>query len=159
VSDEHQRARNTDQAADPFGGACPVRWMIDDVGRYLAGDEASPDEVAGAGRQAVTRAATEVEELLRSAYAAHEIVATELRFAGPDRGFRRTVFALPPTPIALMLLCMRMCNPGDVVTVVQHTAGRGSPTQSAAWPFGLDIAEQITRPPTRDTPDLPDVEP
>jgi hypothetical protein len=159
VSDEHQGPRNTEQAADPFGGTCPVRWMIDDIGRYLGGDGASPDEVAGTGRRAVTRAATEVEELLRSAYAAHEVVATELRFAGPERGFRRTVFALPPTPIALMLLCMRMCDPGEAVTVVQHTAGRGSPSQSAAWPFGLDIAEQITRPPSSDTGELPVIDP
>jgi hypothetical protein len=43
-----------------------------------------------------------------------------------------------------MLLCMRMCDPGDVVTVMQHIAGRGSPSQTAAWPFGLDIAEQVT---------------
>jgi hypothetical protein len=123
--------------------------MLDDVGRYLAGDDAPPAEVARAGRQAVTRAATEVGDLLGSAFGAHEVVATELRFAGPDRGFRRTVFALPPTPVALMLLCIRMCDPGDDVSVLQHTAACGTATRTGVWPFGMDLAEQLTRPPAR----------
>jgi len=158
VTDEHRPAGGTSRPdhEDPFDGACPVRWLINDVGRYLAGDEASPAEVGSTGRQAVTRAAGEVSDLLRSAYSAHEVVATELRFAGPDRGFRRTVFALSPTPIALMLLCMRMCDTGDDVKVLQHTAARGTATRAAVWPFGLDIAEQLTRPPQRDHGDLPE---
>ena len=135
---------------DPFDGACPVRWMIDDVGRYLAGEDASAADVGRAGRHAVSRAASEIEDLLRSAFAAHEVVATELRFAGPARGFRRTVFALSPTPIALMLLCMRMCDPEDDVTVIQHTAARGAASRTAPWPFGLAVAESLTRPPAGD---------
>ena len=144
------------EQVDPFEGVCPVRWMVDDIGRYLAGDDASPAEVGSAGRQAVTRAATEVHELLRSAYSAHEVVATELRFAGPQRGFRRTVFAVPPTPVALMLLAMRMCDTGDDVTVLQHTAARGSSNRRARWPFGMDEAERLTRPPSRGTTEIPD---
>ena len=137
---------------DPFDGACPVRWMIDDIGRYLAGDDAASAEIGSAGRQAVTRAAGEVDDLLRSAFAAHDVVATELRFAGPARGFRRTVFALSPTPVALMLLCMRMCDPDDDVIVVQHTAARGSSSRTASWPFGMAVAEELTRPPGGDVP-------
>ncbi|HET8617317.1 MAG TPA: hypothetical protein VFM27_00060 [Acidimicrobiales bacterium] len=137
---------------DPFDGACPVRWMIDDVGRYLAGPDATAADAGGAGRRALTRAAGEVDELLRSAFAAHEVVATELRFAGPSRGFRRTVFALSPTPVALMLLCTRLCDPGDDVTVIQHTAARGSSSRTAPWPFGLALAEELTRPPAGDVP-------
>lgn len=143
--------------ADPFDGVCPVHWMLDDIGRYLAGDHASPAEVGSAGRRAVTRAASEVNDLLRSAYAAHEVVATELRFASPRRGFRRTVFALPPTPVALMLLSMRLCETGEDVSVLQHTAGRGTRTRTARWPFGMDEAERLTRPPARGgAPDLPE---
>lgn len=157
MSDEHGPAPETGRADpdDPFGGACPVRWIIDDVGRYLAGDDATADEIGSAGRQAITRAASEVHELLRSAYRAHEVVATELRFAGPGRGFRRTVFALSPAPAALMLLCMRMCDVGDDVRVLQHTAARGTATRGATWPFGMDVAERLTRPPARDDAPVP----
>jgi hypothetical protein len=137
---------------DPFDGACPVRWLIDDIGRYLVGEDADGADVGSAGRQAVTRAAGEVDDLLRSAYAAHEVVATELRLAGPDRGFRRTVFAISPTPVALMLLCIRMCDPADDVTVIQHTAARGSSSRTAPWPFGMAVAEELTRPPAGDVP-------
>jgi hypothetical protein len=130
--------------------------MIDDIGQFLAGDGAGPDDVGRAGRLAVTRAADEVTHLLASAYAAHEVVATELRLAGPRRGFRRTVFAVSPTPVALMLLCMRMCDTGEDVTVLQHTAARGTTTRTAAWPFGLAVAEELTRPPACESVALPD---
>jgi hypothetical protein len=130
--------------------------MIDDIGQFLAGDDAGPEDVDSAGRLAVTRAADEVAHLLASAYAAHEVVATELRLAGPRRGFRRTVFAVSPTPVALMLLCMRMCDTGEDVTVLQHTAARGTTTRTAAWPFGLAVAEELTRPPACESVALPD---
>lgn len=150
MSDDH------DNGEAAFGGGCPVRWMVEDIGRFLAGDDAPPAEVGRAGRQAVGRAANEVHDLLRSAYAAYEVVATELRLAGPARGFRRSVFAVSPTPVALMLLCMRMCDVADDVTVVQHTAARGSTTRTAAWPFSLAVAEELTRPPASEALPLPD---
>jgi hypothetical protein len=132
------------------GWSCPGRWMIDDVGRFLAGEEAPPDEVHRAGHEAVARGAEELGELLRTSYAPHEVVATELRFAGPARGSRRTVFPLGPTPVALMLLCLRTCDPGDDVTVLQHTAACGSFSRNGSWPFGLAVAEELTRPPAGD---------
>jgi hypothetical protein len=133
-----------------------MRWLVDDIGRFLAGEDASPDEIVDAGHQALGRATGEVNALLGSAFAAHEVVATELRLAGPARGFRRTVFALAPTPVALLLLCMRLCELGDDVSVLQHTAGHGTSTRSAAWPFGMDVAEELTRPPERHTVPLPE---
>lgn len=143
-------------ATQPWGDGCPVRWLVDDVGRFLADDGASAEDVGGAGRQALTRAAREVDELLGSAFAAHEVTSTELRFAGPERGFRRTVFALSPTPVALLLLCMRLCDAGDQISVLQHTAGRGTCTRSELWPFGMAEAEELTRPPARQgAPPLP----
>jgi hypothetical protein len=151
VRDHHEGA-----AAEPWAGSCPVRWLVDDIGQFLAGEGASPDEIGGAGREALHRASGEVNSLLGSAFAAHEVVATELRLAGPDRGFRRTVFALPPTPVALLLLCMRLCDVGDDVSVLQHTAGHGTFTRSDAWPFGMAVAEELTRPPERSTIPLPE---
>jgi hypothetical protein len=50
-----------------WGGACPAHWLLGDVGRYLAGDEASPAEVGAAGRTAVTQASLEIDELIASA--------------------------------------------------------------------------------------------
>ncbi|HEX5367494.1 MAG TPA: hypothetical protein VFW63_12625 [Acidimicrobiales bacterium] len=149
------RPRDAAPGDDGVDPSCPVRCLVEDVGRYLAGEDASPAAVGSAGRQALTRAAAEVRDLLRSAYAAHEVVATELRFAGPRQGFRRTVLASAPTPVALMLLAMRMCDPGDDITVLQHTAARGTSSRTARWPFPMDEAERLTRPPARDL-DTPD---
>ncbi|MFO7281998.1 MAG: hypothetical protein C0P77_016470 [Thermoanaerobacterales bacterium] len=155
MSDENPPARGTGHDHDPFDGTCPLRWMVEDIGRYLAGDDAPPEEVDAAGHRAISRAVDEARELLQSAYRAHDVVATELRFAGPVRGFRRTVFALPPTPAALMLLCARMCDVGDDVQVMQHTAACGTATRSASWPFGMAVAERLTRPPARDDVPVP----
>src|SRR5688572_2949541 len=124
---------------------CRAKWLVDEVGRYLAGDEADELAVASAGRTAVTQGASQVNELLRSAFAAHEIVATELRLVGPRRGARRTLFADQPTPVALLLLCLRLCDLGDEVAVVHHTAARGTTSRAATWPFGMFRAEELTR--------------
>jgi hypothetical protein len=50
---------------------------------------------------------------------------------------------------------MRLCEVDEDVTVLQHTAARGTTTRTARWPFGLDEAERLTRPPSRggDVPD------
>jgi hypothetical protein len=82
--------------------------------------------------------------------------STDRRIAGPRLGYRRTVFALSPTPVALLLLCLRRCHVGDDVSVLQHTAGQGTVTRSACWPFGMEAAEQLTRPPERPAVPLPD---
>ncbi|HEV7759297.1 MAG TPA: hypothetical protein VGO78_09915 [Acidimicrobiales bacterium] len=140
---------------DQHEHACRAKWLVDEVGRYLAGDDAGDDAVASAGRMAVTQGATQVNELLRSAFAAHEIVATELRLVGPNRGARRTLFADQPTPVALLLLCLRLCDLGDEVEVVHHTAGKGTTSRAAQWPFGMEKAEELTRPPDRETAGLP----
>lgn len=131
---------------------CEMGRLIKDVGQFLADDEPTAVEV---GREAIRRGAVEVNELLHSAFAAHEIVATELRFTSLGRGDRRTVFADVPTPVGLLLLCLRLCDAGDGVAVLHHTAGMGTTTRSATWPFGMAEAEEITRPPSRPEAPLP----
>ncbi|HEY3142635.1 MAG TPA: hypothetical protein VGJ86_15965 [Acidimicrobiales bacterium] len=102
--------------------ACPLAWLVQDVGRYLTDDDADEAEVDRAGRDAVQQGSEQVSRLLRSAFAAHEVVATELRITGPRRDGRRTVFADEPTPVALLLLCLQLCDIGDEVALLQHTA-------------------------------------
>ena len=137
---------------------CPIAWLVDDVGRFLAGDEADEETVETLGRQAVQRGAEQVSDLLRSAFAAHEVVATEVRLTGPASGARRTVFADQPTPVALMLLCLRLCKIGDEVQLLQHTAAKGTTTRTATWPFGMSDAEELTRPPAPAEAPLPGLE-
>jgi hypothetical protein len=149
----HDRQDGQGLHEGPQEHTCRAKWLVDEVGRYLAGDGADDATVASAGRTAVTRGATQVNELLRSAFAAHEIVATELRLVGPRRGARRTLFADQPTPVALMLLCLRLCDLGDEVEVVHHTAGKGTTSRKAQWPFGMEKAEELTRPPARESGD------
>ena len=152
MSDAHQPSG---PSHEPPAG-CPIQWLSADIGRFLTDGESPADDAVRVGRQALARAAREVEDLLGSSFAPHEVVATELRFAGPRRGFRRTVFALPPTPAALLLLCLRMCDGGDDVNVLQHTAAHGTTNRQARWPFGMADAERLTRPPARDTVPLPE---
>jgi hypothetical protein len=133
---------------------CEMAWLVEDVGHFLADDEPA---AASVGRQAIMRGAEEVNGLLRSAFAAHEVVASELRLTGRRSGGRRTVFAETPTPVALLLLCLRLCDHGDEVSLLQHTAAKGTTTRSGVWPFGMAEAEQITRPPVNDDVSLPDL--
>ena len=159
MMEQGEPRRDQDEGHDQDQGqhehTCRVKWLIDEVGRYLVGEAAGDDAVASSGRKAVSQGATQVNELMRSAFAAHEIVATELRLVGPRRGARRTLFADQPSPVALMLLCLRLCDIGDEVEVVHHTAGKGTTSRSARWPFGMEKAEELTRPPAREAADLP----
>jgi hypothetical protein len=157
MKDQGEPRRERTESPEPEH-TCRAKWLVDEVGRYLAGDEADEGAVASTGRIAVTQGAAQVNELLRSAFAAHEIVATELRLVGPKRGARRTLFSDQPSPVALLLLCLRLCDLGDEVEVVHHTAGRGTTRRSALWPFGMDRAEELTRPPARETVPLPDLD-
>lgn len=138
---------------------CPVGWLIDEVGAFLTGVDSDDEEAQAVGRQAVTQGARQVNELLRSAFAAHEVVATELRLTGVKRGARRTVFADQPTPVALLLLCLRLCDLGDEVAVVHHTAARGTTSREATWPFGMARAEELTRPPAHPDASLAALDP
>jgi hypothetical protein len=133
---------------------CPMGWLVEEVGSYLydgegQGGRAGPlaEPAHALGREAVRQGAEDVDVLLKSAFAGHEVVATELRIEGPDRGGRRTMFAEMPTPVALLLLCLRLCDRGDTVTVMHHTAAAGVARWEAVWPFGMPEAEQLTRPP------------
>jgi hypothetical protein len=158
MRDQGEPRRDQAHAAEQPEHTCRAKWLVDEVGRYLAGDDAEEGDVASAGRLAVTQGAAQVNELLRSAFAAHEVVATELRLVGPTRGARRTLFSDQPTPVALLLLCLRLCDVGDEVEIVHHTAGRGTTRRSSIWPFGMDKAEELTRPPVRETVPLPPID-
>lgn len=137
---------------------CRLGRLVEDIGRFLTDSHDDHAAIARAGRVAVQRGAEQVNELLRSAFAAHEVVATELRLIGRRRGARRTVFADEPSPVALLLLCLRLCDDGDEVAVLHHTAGRGTTKRSAVWPFGMDQAELLTRPPAETAAPLPGLE-
>jgi hypothetical protein len=129
---------------------CRLGLLVEDIGRYLAGDDDADDrEVHRLGRQAISRGAEQVSQLLRTAYGAEEVVATELRLVGPRRGARRTVFADEPTPVALLLLGLRLCDLGDEVELLFHTAAKGTTSRKAQWPFDMATAEELTRPPAR----------
>ena len=134
---------------------CPLGWLVQDVGRFLTDPGADHQAVVEAGQSAVQNGAAQVNQLLRSAFAAEDVVATELRLLGRRRGARRTVFADDPTPVALLLLCLRLCDDSDEVQMLFHTAGRGTTRRSAVWPFGMDRAEELTRPPADAAAPLP----
>ena len=67
----HDHDDTSADVTSPWPHGCPVRWLADDVGRYLADDGADDGTVDRAGREALGRAADEVDTLLHSAFASH----------------------------------------------------------------------------------------
>jgi len=49
-----------------------------------------------------------------------------------------------------------MCDAGDDVAVLHHTAAGGTTSRTASWPFGPAGAEELTRPPASESVALPD---
>jgi hypothetical protein len=119
--------------------------VVREVGRYLAGDDASPREQRHAAAHAFRNAEADFDAFRDRLCEGTALVAMELGIRGGGRDLLSVSTHLP-SPLTLLLVCTRNCEDGDLVTVRQRTAKCGSMVQEARWPFGLADAERLTRP-------------
>jgi hypothetical protein len=124
---------------------CRLGAVVREVGRYLAGDDASPQEQRHAAAHAFRNAEADFEAFRRHLCDGTALTAMELTIRGGGRDLLSVSTHLP-SPLTLLLVCTRNCADGDVVAVTQRTAKCGSMRQEARWPFGLAEAERLTRP-------------
>jgi hypothetical protein len=124
---------------------CRLGPVVREVGRYLAGDGASPQEQRHAAAHAFRNAQADFEAFRTQMCEGTALTAMELGIRGGGRDLLSVSTHLP-SPLTLLLVCTRNCRDGDLVTVRQRTAKCGSMLQEARWPFGLAEAERLTRP-------------
>jgi hypothetical protein len=124
---------------------CRLGPVVREVGRYLAGDDASPREQRHAAAHAFRNAQADFEAFRSRLCDGTTLTAMELSIRGGGRDLLSVSTHLP-SPLTLLLVCTRNCEDGDVVAVRQRTAKCGSLLQEARWPFGLAEAERLTRP-------------
>lgn len=134
----------------PLGGA---GWLMAEIGRYLAGDDAPDDARDAAAREALNNGQDAFTAFVESRCAATDIVLTQVDLGRSNGHTCRHAFRVTPGPIALLVFCAANCAAGDHVTVRQVTAGAGTVCAEETWPFGLETAERMTVPaPARLTP-------
>jgi hypothetical protein len=124
---------------------CRLGPVVREVGRYLAGDDASPQEQRHAAAHAFRNAQDDFEAFRSQLCEGTAMTAMELSIRGGGRDLVLVSTHLP-SPLTLLLVCTRNCEDGDMVAVKQRTATCGSMLQEARWPFGLAEAERLTRP-------------
>jgi len=119
---------------------------MEQIGRYLAGDDAPHDAREDAARAALANGQDAFNAFVESRCCAHDIVVTQVDLGRANGHTCRHAFRVPPGPVALLVFCAANCAPGDRVTVRQVTAGAGAVCTEEAWPFGLETAERMTVP-------------
>lgn len=122
------------------------QWLMDQIGRYLAGDDASDDARTASAREALANGHGAFTEFTDSRCRAIDVVVTHVEVARSSGHTCRHAFRVLPGPLALFVFCAANCDPGDRVTVRQTTAGAGTVCAEEAWPFDLGVAERLTVP-------------
>jgi len=119
---------------------------MDQIGRYLAGDDASEPDREAAAREALANGHEAFAAFTDSRCRAVDVVVTHVEMARGDGHTCRHAFRVVPGPLALFVFCAANCRPGDRVTVRQVTAGAGTVCAEEQWPFDLGAAERMTVP-------------
>ena len=121
-------------------------WLMEQIGRYLAGDDASEPAREAAAREALANGHDGFAEFTDSRCRAIDVVVTHVELTRSSGHTCRHAFRVVPGPIALFVFCAANCTPGDRVTVRQTTAGAGAVCAEEQWPFDLGVAERLTVP-------------
>ncbi len=140
-----KRIEGADTSAQP-GSAERARWLMDELGTYLADRDADAhtrDEIA---RRTLRNGHASFERFITSRYAPMDVICAEVSIHHVDGGICRTAYRHSPDPVAFLFLCATSCRDGDLVTLRQVTAQSGSVTANERWPFGLACAERMTLP-------------
>jgi hypothetical protein len=90
---------------------CRLGPVVRHVGAYLAGEDAPEAEQRHAAAHAFRNAQVDFEQFTRSVCTGTDLVAMELTIRGGGRALR-SVSTYLPSPLTLLLLCTRNCEPG-----------------------------------------------
>jgi hypothetical protein len=136
---------------EPPRHPCRLSPVVQQVGAYLAGPDASPEAQQDAACGALRNARGDFERFVASTLTGTALVSVELSITAQQSGADRdavSVYTHLPSPLTLLLVCARNCEEGDLVGLRQRTAKCGEMYSEARWPFGLAEAEVLTRPAT-----------
>ena len=107
-------------------GAQGPAWLMDQIGRFLAGDDAGELDREAAARDALANGHHEFTAFTESRCRAADVVVTHVEVGRPSGHTCRHAFRVAPGPIALFVFCAANCETGDRVIVRQVTAAAGS---------------------------------
>jgi hypothetical protein len=123
----------------------PMHWMFDEVAEYLFGDK-EREEREELAEDLFERLDDERDRFAASALQDCDLVDFALRVEKPSGRVLETSYVSIPSPVLLLEMCLKVCEPADEVHVLHRYASGDVCDFEARWPFGMDWAVQATTP-------------
>jgi hypothetical protein len=123
----------------------PMHWMFDEVAEYLFGDK-SREEREELADELFERLDDERDRFAGSALADCDLVDFTLHVQKTAGRVLETSYATIPSPVVLLEMCLKVCEPTDEVHVLHRYASGDVCDFEARWPFGMDWAVRATTP-------------
>ncbi len=114
--------------------------------QFLTDGTGPPRERRVRAAEAIPHASRQVRDLVGSALTAGTPIGVELRRDRDGDWQGSDYYQALPNPLSLLILGAARFQAGDDVTVIIQRAGCPDLRRHARWPFGLPVAEQLTRP-------------
>jgi hypothetical protein len=123
----------------------PMHWMFDEVAEYLFGDK-SRDDREDLAEDLFDRLDEERDRFASSALTESDLVDFTLHVQKTGGRVLETSYATIPSPVVLLEMCLKVCEPTDEVHVLHRYASGDVCDFEATWPFGMDWAVRATTP-------------
>ncbi|MGQ0743068.1 MAG: hypothetical protein ACT4OS_01750 [Acidimicrobiales bacterium] len=124
------------------------QWLLEEATSFLADPDADEDPVGARARALLTlaHASRQARELVAERLEAGELLAAEIHIESRCGETDVSAHRHLPNPLALLLICSQRARAGDRVAVVVRRSAMAATERSSHWPFGLEVAERLTRP-------------
>lgn len=121
-------------------------WLLEEATAFVADPEEEPVTARARALLTLVHASRQARELVTDRVKVGTLLAAEIGVAPPGGEEDVSVHRTLPNPLALLLIGSQRCRNGDQVRVVVRRAGMEAIERSSTWPFGLAVAERLTRP-------------
>jgi len=122
-------------------------WLLDEATAFIAEPEEEPVGARARGLLTLVHASRQARALVREPVPVGAPLAVGIGVSTPGGPERLSIHRELPNPLALLCLASQRCRPGDQVRIFVQRAGLAPVERAAIWPFGLAVAEELTRPP------------
>lgn len=128
-----------------LAASTPTHWMFDEVAEYLFSDK-SEEEREELLDELFDRLEDERDVLAVDSFDEFDLVQFTLRVEKAGGRILETSYTTVPSPVLLLEMCLKLCEPGDEVHAMQRYASGDVADFSAPWPFGMEWAVRATTP-------------
>ena len=121
-------------------------WLLEEATEFIADPDEEPIGARARALVTLVHASRQARQLVIDRVEVGTVVAVQINVMSMAGRSDVSVHRSLPNPLALLLIASQRCQRGDRVCIVVQRAGMEPTTRSSSWPFGLEVAERLTRP-------------